>query len=56
MYKSLGMKVVKIHKVLKFKQCDWLKKFMMFNTEKRIYAENLRKRVNVKLVIIKKII
>ena len=48
------MKVVKIHKVLKFKQCDWLKKFMMFNTEKRIYAENLRKRVNVKLVNNKK--
>ena len=29
------MKVVKINKVLKFKQSDWLKKFVMFNTEKK---------------------
>ena len=34
LYKSLGMKVVKTNKVLKFKQSDWLKKFVMFNTEK----------------------
>ena len=71
MYKPLGMKVVKVHRVLKFKQSDWLKEFVNFNTEKRIHAankfeesffklmvnsvygktmENLRKRVNVKLV------
>ena len=34
------MKVVKINKVLKFKQSDWLKKFVMFNTEKRMCAVN----------------
>ena len=34
LYKSLGMKVVKINKVSKFKQSDWLKKFVMFNTVK----------------------
>ena len=57
------MKVVKIHRVLKFKQSDWLIKFVWFNTGKRMHAaklmincvygktmENLRKRVNVKLV------
>ena len=71
LYKSLGMKVVNIHRVFKFKQSDWLAKFVHFNTEKRMHAankfeesffklminrvcgktvENLRKRVNVKLV------
>ena len=69
--KSLGMRVIKIHRVLEFKQTDWLKKFVNFNTEKRMHPankfeegffklmvnsaygktmENLRKRVNVKLV------
>ena len=71
LYKSLGMKVVRIYGVLKFKQLDWLKKFVEYNTGKRTCAvnefekdffrlmvncvygkamENLRKRVNVKLV------
>ena len=34
------MKLTKIHRVLKFKQPDWMKKYVGFNTEKRKIAAN----------------
>ena len=67
LYLSLEMKLTKIHRALQFKQSDWMKRYIDFNTEKRknaakdffklminsIYGktiENLRKRINVRLV------
>ena len=65
------MKLTKLHRALQFKQSDWMKTYIDFNTEKRKKAandfekdffklminsaygktiENLRKRINVRLV------
>ena len=40
LYLALGMKLTKIHRVIRFKQSDWMKKYIDFKTEKRTNAAN----------------
>ena len=39
-YLSLGMKLTETHRTLQFKQSDWMKKYIDFNTKKRMGATN----------------
>ena len=44
------MKLVSVHIILKFKQSDWLKKYIDFNTDKRKNAVNSFKKDFLKLI------
>ena len=37
---ELGMKLKKIHRILKFKQSDWMRPYMDFNTQNRTISNN----------------
>ena len=40
LYMELGMKLVRVHRVLAFQQSPWLKPYIAFNTEKRKQSKN----------------
>ena len=47
---ELGMKLKKIHRILKFKQKDWMKPYIDFNTERRKEATNESDKNHFKLL------
>ena len=51
LYLSLGMKLKKIHRMLIFKQSDWMKTYIDFNNEKRKKQVIVSKKTFIKLII-----
>ena len=50
LYKDLGIKLTKIHRVLQFDESPWLAKYINFNTEKRKEAKNAFEKDYFKLI------
>ena len=44
----MGLKLVGVHRFLRFKQSDWLKKYIDFNTDRRKNAVNRYEKVFLK--------
>ena len=49
-YLELGMKLKKIHRILKSKQKDWMKPYIEFNTDRRKEATNEADKSHFKLL------
>ena len=43
------MKLTKVHRILKSKQADWLRKYIDFNTDKRKNATNSFEKIFFKI-------
>ena len=50
-YLKTGWKLTKVHNILEFKQSDWMKAYIEFNTQKRIEATNESDKNFFKLMI-----
>ena len=51
LYLPLEMRLTNIHRVLKFKQSDWIEKYIDLNTEKKTNAANSFEKDFLKLMI-----